>query len=56
MFEPNAEDCGEISFIQVDDSKTVKFEVVGFFCDHGGYNLVPALKRVTSASTEIEER
>ena len=27
----NAEDCGEISFVQVDDSKTVKFEVVGFF-------------------------
>ena len=55
-FEPNAEDGREISFVQVDNSKTVKFEVVGFFWNHGGYNLVPALKRVTSASTKIEER
>ena len=55
-FEPDAEKSSEVSFVDVDYSKTGEFEVVGFFWNHGGDDLMPPAKRVTGASTKIEKR
>ena len=55
-FEPDAKESSEVGFIDVNYAKTVEFEVVGFFQNHGGDDLMPPLKRVTGASTKVEKR
>ena len=55
-FEPEAKESSEVGFIDVDYAKTVEFEVVDFFQNHGGDDLVPPLERMTGESTKVEKR
>ena len=55
-FEPDAKEGSEVSFVDVNYSKTVEFEIVGFFRNHGCDDPMPPLKRVTGTSTKIEKR
>ena len=54
-FGPNAEECSEVSLVQMDYTQPMDFEVATFFWNGGCHNGLPSVERVSSVGTEVEK-